>query len=88
MACLLVADPANTRAAGNLKIYAAELAKRSTTEPIAGKTAREQEPDYSWLPTLPQSRLKQVDYWIERTVYKRLCRGDKVKTVRILIYVY
>ena len=80
---IVVSDPSNSRAATNVIAFEIEAAKLNSSEQVDRNKHKQQEIDSSWLPRQPQSGLQDVNYWVERDRYKKLCRGDRVSTVRM-----
>lgn len=56
---------------------------------IKERNRRKKAPTYSYLgTTIPQDILENFNWNVERDIYKRLCRGEKLPKVKIKIYYY
>ena len=81
---LFMVDPSNSRVATNMKHFEIEVANHNTSTQVDAETVKPKEIDSNWVPKLSQDGLQDVDYWVERDRYKKLCRGDKISTVSLL----
>ena len=77
---LLFAAPNHERARSNLAHF---LEQAHESNPEKPNEMANTEDDFSWMSrTMPQNVLKEVDWYHERAIFKRLCRGDPMPQVR------
>ncbi|XP_048579532.1 prolyl 4-hydroxylase subunit alpha-2 [Nematostella vectensis] len=77
---LIKIDPENTRAKNNLAFFTQEM-KRDESKFTKKEEEKKNVPSYKWMKSrLSQDVFENFNWHVERDIYKRLCRGEKLPT--------
>ncbi|EDO46235.1 predicted protein [Nematostella vectensis] len=74
-------NPENTRAKNNLAFFTQEM-KRDESKFTKKEEEKKNVPSYKWMKSrLSQDVFENFNWHVERDIYKRLCRGEKLPTL-------